>query len=263
MQLILEQQRTDSLIILHCDYGTVPTRNPDGEGYSVFHRVSSQKKSSPVGNVEIIATPQKNGGMEDKFTHVLIDALTSQQKPSFTIHSLAIDMQKMLEKIRLVHKNISHGSTGKDVRMTRYQRSHGRVSSEYSISSSTFQDGQHSHSDENRWICSQWSTSLLAREGIYNQVVVQPILWEPSICDLDNLDDEINLLCNVFRKMFEFDIRPTHYIDDNNGAQDVLTKKMQSFTHHTSAIASNDLLIVLYNGHGGDGYDFDCDMIWS
>jgi len=252
------------LLILHCDFGVIPTRNRDGEGHSVFCRVLTQRTTPPAGNFEIIAAPQNIETAEDTFTNVFLDVLKSQQKKTFTIHSVAVEMEEKLANI--IRKNISPENTGRSaIRMTRTDPYHPRVSSEYSMSSSSRQDWHHSELDDNRWINSQSLKSLLAFEGLYNTVIVQPILWEPRVSDLSNLDREVNQLCNVFMRHFDFKISPTHLINDNHDRQDILAQKMRSFTNQTSptALSENDLLIVLYNGHGGDGYDFNCNMIWS
>lgn len=121
--------------------------------------------------------------------------------------------------------------------------------------------------DLTAWVQQRNQTSELTaasstRQGEYRKVLVVPIRWKD--CDFDS-KAEIGLLLSVLDDHFNFTIEPDLILRSNDDAQSQLERRFEKYIHSRSGetLASQDLLIVIYNGHGADGFEYNADMIFA
>lgn len=85
----------------------------------------------------------------------------------------------------------------------------------------------------------------------YRKVRIVPVVWAHTECRA--FKNEINLLLEVFRKYFDYDHRSFVEIKDSNNAAGQFQEQMSKATQ---GLSTNDLLIIIYDGHGGQpGFD--------
>jgi len=258
----LENCRLDTILALDCDYGVIPTRNKDGKGQSVFHLASIRKAVDKTGKLEIIAAPQKVQGAQQSFSQALASALEIRQDSPFFLNCLLADLQKSLGNA-IIHKNLSSIANGGMIKMTPMCSYFGEPKR------SKTNGAHHKNNDKElaamvqKWTgYSQWSTVLPAQEIYYRKVVVLPIIWEFSDWDAKG---EIDVLKTTFKTYFDYQVEETFKIVDHVDAQECLEKKIRSYVDQAliTTLSQNDLLIILYNGHGMDGYQNSCDLMWT
>lgn len=87
-----------------------------------------------------------------------------------------------------------------------------------------------------------------------------PIRWEE--CDFD-AKLEIGLLSSVLHDHFNFKFEKDLVLQSNDGAQSQLEIRFAKYIDPKSgnALASQDLLVVIYNGHSADGVYHNSNMI--
>lgn len=98
------------------------------------------------------------------------------------------------------------------------------------------------------------------RQGEYRRVHVVPIRWGKSDWDAKG---EMDSLRSVFNDHFDYRIDPDLILPPDGDAQHKLDTYFSGYVHPGSenALASQDLLIVIYNGHGADGFRTRGEMI--
>jgi hypothetical protein len=109
---------------------------------------------------------------------------------------------------------------------------------------------------------SELTAASSTRQGNYRRVLVLPIRWDRSGFDAKG---EIGLLRSVLKDHFNFTIEADLVLRSNDDAQSRLKKHFDKYIHPSSAdiLASQDLLVVIYNGHGDDGFDNNTNMIFT
>jgi len=107
---------------------------------------------------------------------------------------------------------------------------------------------------------SQLTAASSTRQGYYGKVLVLPIRWENSGFDAKG---EIGLLRSVLKDHFTFKIEADLVLQSHGDAQGQLRKRIDKYirSNATEALASQDLLVVIYNGHGADPFDHKAQMI--
>jgi len=84
------------LLILDCNYGSVPSRNRDGEGYSAFTQDESADERPIHGKTEILAAPQLDhpptGPGTISFTHAIGHAFEKLRDGPFTVNQLHVNL---------------------------------------------------------------------------------------------------------------------------------------------------------------------------
>lgn len=109
---------------------------------------------------------------------------------------------------------------------------------------------------------SQLAAASSTRQGEYRKVLVVPVRWRD--CDF-KAEDEIALLRSVLNDNFNLTIEPDLVLLSNDDAQKQLEERFNKYIDPSSgdALASQDLLIVIYDGHGADGFFNNSDMIFA
>lgn len=89
-----------------------------------------------------------------------------------------------------------------------------------------------------------------------------PIRWEYSGFDAKG---EIGLLCSVLKEHFNVMIEAELVLQSNGNAQSQLENRLDRYIGRgfTDTLASQDLLVVIYNGHGDDGFQHRTNMIFA
>jgi hypothetical protein len=121
--------------------------------------------------------------------------------------------------------------------------------------------------DLTTWVEQRNQSSVLTaasstRQGNYRRVLVLPIRWEK--CDF-NADGEIGFLRSVLQDHFNFTIEADLVLPSNNDAQNQLDRRFKEYLQpgSTKTLASQDLFVVIYNGHGADGFYENSNMIFA
>ena len=264
IQGILENGTPDTILLIDCDYGIVPTMTHDGDGLSAFRLAAPRTASGKTGKLEIIAAPQKPDKAQDSgasFSQALAGAFRERTDSPFSLDRLVTDLQKKLGDT-IVHRNLSSIASGGKIKMKPIAILPRRLSrSKASGTRRQSQDTELAVMAQKWNDYSQWSTVLPAREGCYKKVVVQPIAWKVSDWDAER---EIEDLKATFKTHFDYQVEETFLIPDDINAQEILETKIRTHIDKNlfRALSNNDLLIIIYNGHGMDGYKNNCNMMW-
>jgi hypothetical protein len=122
-------------------------------------------------------------------------------------------------------------------------------------------------SDLKAWVgqrnqSSELTAASSTRQGDYRRVLVLPIRWENSGFDAKG---EIGLLRSVLKDHFNCVIEADLVLQSNGDAQTQLENHLDKHigSSATDTLASQDLLVVIYNGHGGDGFQHRTNMIFT
>jgi hypothetical protein len=109
---------------------------------------------------------------------------------------------------------------------------------------------------------SQLAAASSTRQGEYRKVLVVPVRWRD--CDFE-AEDEIGLLRSVLNDNFNLTIEPDLVLLSNDDAQKQLEERFNKYIDPSpgDALASQDLLIVIYDGHGADGFSHNSEMIFA
>ena len=115
---------------------------------------------------------------------------------------------------------------------------------------------------EQRNQSSELTAASLTRQGDYRRVLVLPIRWEYSGFDAKG---EIGLLCSVLKEHFNVMTEAELVLQSNGNAQSQLENRLDRYIGRgfTDTLASQDLLVVIYNGHGDDGFQHRTNMIFA
>ncbi|KAK6080206.1 tyrosine-protein phosphatase non-receptor type 6 [Seiridium cupressi] len=106
---------------------------------------------------------------------------------------------------------------------------------------------------------SRWSQILPTRNGLYRKVVVLPIAWDPPETSFSP-KNELHALIDAFKNHFDYTVQDIFGIPGNDDAQEELDREVRL---HLDPLDSRDLLVVIYNGHGRDGYTNSHNMIFA
>jgi hypothetical protein len=262
IQAILENGTPDTILVLDCDYGIIPTMTHDGDGLSAFRLASTRKAGGKTGKLEIIAAPQKAQNSEKSFSQALASAIQERTDSPFSFDRLVTDLQKKL-KGTIVHRNLSSIAHGGKIKMKPISILPSRPSRSKATGARRESQDTELAVMAQKWNdSSQWSTVLPAREGYYKKVVVQPIAWKVSDWDAER---EIEDLKTTFKTHFDYQVEETFLIPDDVNAQELLETKIRAHIDKNliRVLSNNDLLIIIYNGHGMDGYNNSCNMMWE
>ncbi|CZR55521.1 uncharacterized protein PAC_05409 [Phialocephala subalpina] len=261
IQALLENGKPDTILALDCDYGVIPTMNRDGEGQSAFCLASTRKSGGKTGKLEIIAAPQRSQNIGQSFSQTLAGALEERQGSPFSLDRLLADLQKIMGDV--IHKNLSAVANGGKIKITPVCPLVERPNRSKTSGASHGNQDKEIAAAAQKWTeDSRWSTVLPAREGYYKKVVVLPIAWEISDWDAKR---ELEDLKTAFETNFNYQVEETFLISDDANAQQAIETKIGYYVDRAliNALSHNDLLIVLYNGHGMDGYKNGCNMMWE
>jgi hypothetical protein len=112
---------------------------------------------------------------------------------------------------------------------------------------------------------SQLTAASSTRQGEYRKVVVLPIRWEKYAGDLFDAEDELRLLRSVLKDHFHCTIEADLVLKSNGDAQGQLKACFDKYPRPNTkdTLASQDLLIVIYNGHGEDGFKHNASMVFK
>lgn len=262
IQVALENYKADIILALDCDYGNISTINRDRDGALGFHRISTRKDSTQVGKLEVIATLRKAPSTLQSFGVTLAEILEARQDSSLSVDRLLSDLEKTFGSL-IIYENISPSTNVGKIEMIPMcplpRMSHDSKAEEVLC------DDQERELVE---MVKKWNDSpqapirTPAREGYYGKVVVQPIIWRVSDWDARA---ETELMRAAFKKHFDYQVEEIFAIQDNINSQQLLEAKIQSFLEQgsTKMLTENDLLIIVYNGHGMDGAKSSCNMMWE